>query len=226
MLALLKKEIDVSRLQVQIGKQDVDEKLTKQQREFFLREQLKAIKKELGLSKEGKEAELDKFEERLTKLKLPEEARQRVNEELEKLKLLEPASPEYHVSHTYLDWLTILPWGVFTKDSNDIRRSERILNRDHYGLDDVKERILEFLSVGILKGNLTGSILCFVGAARGGEDVDWPVDRAQHRARVLSFFGGWNPGRGRDQGAPGERTSVRCRASSSRRCGCARVRTR
>jgi ATP-dependent Lon protease len=161
-LYLLKKEIDISRIQVRIGKQ-IEEKLTKQQREFFLREQLKAIKKELGLEKEGKEAEIDRFLERLKKLKPSPEAQERIQEELDKLRLIEPVSPEFTVSRTYLDWLTILPWGVFTKDSYDIKRAERILNRDHYGLDDVKQRILEFLSVGILKGNIAGSILCFVG---------------------------------------------------------------
>ncbi len=161
-LLLLKKEIDISKIQVHINKQ-IDEKLTKQQREFFLREQLRAIKKELGLEKEGKEAEVERFEKRLKDLKLSEEATGRINEELEKLRLIEPASPEFNVTRNYLDWLTILPWGVFTKDSYDIRKAGRILNRDHYGLEDVKDRILEFLSVGILKGNISGSILCFVG---------------------------------------------------------------
>jgi ATP-dependent Lon protease len=161
-LTLLKKEIDLSRLQAQIGKQ-IEDKLSKQQRDFFLREQLKAIKKELGLEKEGKEAEVERFEERLKKLKLTDEATERVRDELEKLRLLEPVSPEFNVSRTYLDWLTILPWGVFTRDNYDIRKAERILNQDHHGLEDVKERILEFLSVGILKGNISGSILCFVG---------------------------------------------------------------
>ncbi len=161
-LLLIKKEIELSRLQVKIGKQ-IEEKLSKQQREFFLREQLKAIKKELGLEKEGKEAEVEKFQKRLEQLDLPDEAKERIEEEMEKLKLLEPASPEFTVTHTYLDWLTILPWGVFTEDSYDIKKAERILNRDHYGLEDVKERILEFLSVGIMKGNISGSILLFVG---------------------------------------------------------------
>jgi ATP-dependent Lon protease len=161
-LLLLRRETDISRIQVRIHKQ-IEEKLTKQQREFFLREQLKAIKKELGIEKEGKEAEADRFVERLKKLTLTAEARERIEEELDKLRLLEPVSPEFTVSRTYLDWLTILPWGVFTKDSYDIRRAERTLDRDHYGLDDVKQRILEFLSVGILKGNISGSILCFVG---------------------------------------------------------------
>ncbi|OGV57887.1 MAG: endopeptidase La [Lentisphaerae bacterium RIFOXYA12_FULL_48_11] len=161
-LILLKKEIDISKIQVQISKQ-IDEKLTKQQREFFLREQLRAIKKELGLEKEGKEAEVERFEKRLKDLKLTKEASERINEELEKMRLIEPASPEFNVTRNYLDWLTILPWGVFTKDSYDIKKAHRILNRDHYGLEDVKDRILEFLSVGILKGNISGSILCFVG---------------------------------------------------------------
>ena len=86
-----------------------------------------------------------------------------LKKEIDKLKLIEPASPEFNVSRTYLDWLTILPWGVFTKDNYDIAKARRILDRDHYGLEDVKQRILEFLAVGIMKGNISGSILCFVG---------------------------------------------------------------
>ncbi len=161
-LLLLQKETDISKLQVKISKQ-IEEKLTTQQRQFFLREQLKAIKKELGLEKEGKEAEVERFEKRIKKLTLSDEAQERIDEELNKLRLIEPASPEFNVSRNYLDWLTILPWGVFTKDNYDIAKASRILSRDHYGLEDVKDRILEFLSVGILKGNISGSILCFVG---------------------------------------------------------------
>ncbi|MEI8140419.1 MAG: endopeptidase La [bacterium] len=161
-LLLLKKEIDISRLQVKINKQ-IEEKVNKQQRDFFLREQLKAIKKELGLVKEGKETELDEFKERLAKLTLTDEAQERINEEMNKLGVMEPHSPEFAVSRNYVDWLTSLPWGVFSKDSYDIKKAGSILNTDHYGLDDVKDRILEFLSVGILKGNISGSIICFVG---------------------------------------------------------------
>jgi ATP-dependent Lon protease len=161
-LLLLRKEIGISKLQVRINKQ-IEEKLSKQQREFFLREQFKAIKKELGLSKEGKEAELDEFRERLTRLTLTDEARERIEEEMGKLALIEPQSPEFTVTRNYLDWLTALPWGVFSKDRYDIRRAAGILNADHYGLEDVKERILEFLSVGIMKGRISGSIICFVG---------------------------------------------------------------
>lgn len=161
-LLLLKKEIDISRIQVKINKQ-IEEKVNKQQRDFFLREQLKAIKKELGLVKEGKETELDEFKERLAKLTLTDEARERITEEMNKLGIMEPHSPEFAVSRNYVDWLTSLPWGVFSKDSFDIKKAGSILNADHYGLEDVKDRILEFLSVGILKGNISGSIICFVG---------------------------------------------------------------
>ena len=161
-LVLLKKELEVSRLQSKISKQ-IEEKISKQQREFFLKEQLKAIKKELGLEKEGKTAEIEKFEERLKKLNLGEEAQKAVDEELEKLRLLEPNSPEYTVTRNYLDWLTILPWGRFTRDSYNLEKARKILDRDHFGLQDVKDRILEFIAVGKMKGDISGSILCLVG---------------------------------------------------------------
>ncbi|MGD9019504.1 MAG: endopeptidase La [Desulfuromonadales bacterium] len=161
-LVLLKKELEVSRLQTKISKQ-IEEKISAQQREFFLREQLKAIKQELGLEKEGKTTEIEKFQKRLKQLKLNEEAERAVEDELEKLQLIEPSSPEYNVSRNYLDWLTILPWGLFSKDSYNIGRARRILDRDHYGLKDVKERILEFIAVGRMKGDISGSILCLVG---------------------------------------------------------------
>ena len=161
-LVLLKKELEVSRLQSKISR-SIEEKVSAQQREFFLREQLKAIKKELGLEKEGKDTELEKFEKRLKKLKLNSEAQKAVDDEMEKLSLIEPHSPEYTVSRNYLDWLTSVPWGVYSRDSYNIDRARRILDRDHYGLKDVKERILEFIAVGKLKGDISGSILCLVG---------------------------------------------------------------
>ncbi|MBN1140771.1 MAG: LON peptidase substrate-binding domain-containing protein, partial [Deltaproteobacteria bacterium] len=120
-LVLLKKELEVSRLQGKISKQ-IEEKVSQQQREFFLREQFKAIKKELGLEKEGKASEVEKFQERLKKLKLNEEAEKTVREEIEKLSLIESSSPEYNVSRNYLEWLTILPWGKFSKDSYNLER--------------------------------------------------------------------------------------------------------
>jgi ATP-dependent Lon protease len=161
-LVLLKKELEITKLQGEITRQ-IQEKLSGQQREFFLKEQLKAIKKELGLEKEGKTSEIEKFQERLKERKLNQEAQRVVEDEMEKFQLLEPTSPEYTVSRNYLDWLTVLPWGKFTKDSYDIERARTVLDRDHYGLDDVKERILEFIAVGKLKGDISGSILCLVG---------------------------------------------------------------
>ncbi|MDT8419301.1 MAG: endopeptidase La [Desulfuromonadales bacterium] len=161
-LILLKKELEVSRLQTKISSQ-IEEKISAQQREFFLREQLKAIKKELGLEKEGKTTEIEKFQERLKKLKLNDEAQKAVEEEMEKLQLIDPSSPEYNVSRNYLDWLTVLPWGRFSKDAYELKRARRVLDRDHYGLQDVKERILEFIAVGKMKGDISGSILCLVG---------------------------------------------------------------
>ncbi len=161
-LVLIKKELDVARLQSQIREQ-VDDKMNKQQREFFLREQLKAIQKELGLAKDDKTAEIDRFQERLAKLKLTEGAQKRVDEEMQKLSMLETGSPEYAVTRNYLDWLTQLPWGKFSKDKLDLKRARKVLDRDHDGLDDVKERIIEFLAVGALKGEIAGSILLLVG---------------------------------------------------------------
>lgn len=161
-LVLLKREVEISKLHVEINRQ-IQEKISGQQREFFLREQLKAIKKELGLEKEGKTAEIEKFTERLKELSLNAEAKKATDEELDKLQLLEPHSPEYTVSRNYLDWLTSLPWGKFSVDSYDLEKARRVLDRDHFGLDDVKDRILEFIAVGKLKGDIAGSILCLVG---------------------------------------------------------------
>ncbi|MFP5417647.1 MAG: endopeptidase La [Gammaproteobacteria bacterium] len=161
-LVLLKKELDVARLQSDI-REKVDEKMSEQQREFFLRQQLKAIQKELGLAKDDKTAELDTFNERLAKLTVPASAKKRIDEEMHKLSLLETGSPEYTVTRNYLDWLTVLPWGVHTQDKIDLERARSILDRDHDGLDDVKNRIIEFLAVGAMRGEISGSILLLIG---------------------------------------------------------------
>jgi ATP-dependent Lon protease len=161
-LILLKREVEISKIHVEINKQ-IQEKISGQQREFFLKEQLKAIKKELGLEKEGKVTEIEKFQERLNGMVLNKEARKAVDDEMEKFQLLESHSAEYTVSRNYLDWLTSLPWGKFSQDSYDIKKARSILDRDHYGLDDVKDRILEFIAIGKLKGEISGSILCLIG---------------------------------------------------------------
>jgi len=161
-LILLRKEREVMELQQKIREQ-IEEKVSKQQREFFLREQLKAIKGELGLEKDQKSVEVEKFREKIEKLELTEEARKAAEEELDKLSLIEPTSPEFNVSRTYLEWLTSLPWGNFSRERYDLRRARKILDEDHYGLDDVKKRILEFIAVRKVKKDTGGSIICFVG---------------------------------------------------------------
>ncbi|MCB1172303.1 MAG: endopeptidase La [Leptospiraceae bacterium] len=168
LLRLLQKETQLSQIRVKIQK-SIEEKVSKQQKDFFLREQLKAIKQELGLEKDDKSAEIEKFQKRLEKLQPSEEARKVIDEEINKLSLLEPASPEYNVSRNYLDWLTILPWGLLSEDSFDIQHARETLDRDHYGLKDVKERILEFISTGIKTNRITGSILCLVGPPGTGK---------------------------------------------------------
>lgn len=161
-LVLLQQELEVAKVQADI-RAHVEKEMQTGQREMFLREQLKAIQKELGLSKDDKTAEVDKFRERLQALTLPEPAQTRIEEELNKLSILETGSPEYSVTRNYLDWLTLLPWGKQTKDALDLDKARGILDRDHEGLEDVKERILEFIGVGIMKGAVSGSILLLVG---------------------------------------------------------------
>ncbi|MEN8108463.1 MAG: endopeptidase La [Pseudomonadota bacterium] len=161
-LRLINKELEVARAQMKIRKH-VEEEITSHQKEMFLREQLKAIQKELGMSKDDKTAEVDKFRERIKALQLPEVVQERLDEEMGKLSLLETGSPEYAVTRNYLDWLTLLPWGKHTSDRLDLEAARKILDRDHEGLDDVKERIMEFLGVGIMKGEVSGSIILFVG---------------------------------------------------------------
>ncbi len=161
-MLLLVQEKELLTVKEKINNQ-IENKVSKNQREFFLQEQLKAIKKELGMQKDPKTAELDKILKRAEKVKFSEEAKERFDEEMEKLKLIDTHSPEFAVTYNYLDWLVSLPWEKYTKDSYDIKKARKVLDRDHYGLDDVKKRIIEFISVNKLKGSIGGSILCFVG---------------------------------------------------------------
>ena len=161
-LALLSSELELARTQHDIRK-SVEDRMEGQQREFFLREQLKSIQKELGLEKDDRTAELDRFRERLESLKLSGEAQKRVEEEMGKFAILETGSPEYAVTRNYIDWITLLPWGKHSQDRLDLSAARKALDKDHYGLEDVKQRILEFLAVGIMKGEVSGSIILLVG---------------------------------------------------------------
>lgn len=161
-LILLKKELEVAKAQMEI-RQHVENEMQSRQRDVFLREQLKFIQKELGIQKDDRTAEVDKFKQRVENLELPDSVKKRIGEEIEKLSVLETGSPEYTVTRNYLDQLTGLPWNQFTADNLDLEHAETVLDRDHEGLADVKQRILEFLGVGKLKGEVVGSILLFVG---------------------------------------------------------------
>ncbi|MFH1153587.1 MAG: endopeptidase La [Pseudomonadota bacterium] len=161
-LLLLKKELEILKMQSEIS-QEVNRKVNENQRKFFLKEQLKIIQKELGLSKDDKTAEIDKFTERLKELTVPEHVQKRIDEELEKMGVLETGSAEYAVTRNYLDWLTSIPWGRHSQDHFGLEQARKILERDHDGLNDVKDRIIEFLAVGAYKKEISGSILLLVG---------------------------------------------------------------
>ncbi len=161
-MMLLQKEIEIAKLQTKIQK-DINTQVDDNKRKFFLKEQLKAIQKELGLQKDDKTSDVDKFKEKFAKLDPPEHVVKRFDEEIEKLSVLETGSSEYGVTRNYLDWVTSFPWGVHSEDNIDIERAEVILDRDHAGLSDVKERIIEFFAAGIYKKDISGSIILFVG---------------------------------------------------------------
>lgn len=190
-LLLLKKELDISKLQAMINKK-IESNVAHTQREFFLREQMKQIQKELGQGKDDKENDIDKFRERAENLKLSEEAEKVFEEELEKLSILDVQSAEYGVVRSYLDWLTVCPWGVLDKENEVLADAEAILDKDHYGLKDVKERISEIISVGHLKKTGTSaSIVCLVGPPGVGKtSIGKSIARALNRKFYRLSVGG------------------------------------
>ena len=161
-LVLLHKELEVARLQAEI-RSEVEQKMSKHQREFFLREELKIIQRELGIAKDDKTSDIDEFVARMETRDPPEHVVKRFNDEINKMSVLETGSPEYGVTRNYVDWLSSVPWGSYSKDKLSLRSAKQILNRDHAGLTDIKERILEFLAMGSFRGEISGSILLFVG---------------------------------------------------------------
>ncbi|KAL5217115.1 hypothetical protein ABZP36_017799 [Zizania latifolia] len=191
-LELVKKELEISKLQQSIAKA-IEEKITGEQRRYLLKEQLKAIKKELGLETDDKTALSEKFRKRIEsrKEKCPSHVLQVIEEELTKLQLLEASSSEFGVTSNYLDWLTVLPWGNYSDENFDVHRAQRILNEDHYGLDDVKERILEFIAVGKLRGSSQGKIICLSGPPGVGKtSIGRSIARALNRKFYRFSVGG------------------------------------
>lgn len=189
-LLLIKKELDLSRLQADISKR-IEDRISVNQREFFLKEQLKEIRKELGLTKDEKTQELEKLKKRAKKLNFTKEVQERFDEEMNKISLLDIQSPEFNVSRNYLDWITSLPWGITSKDNLDIEKAQKILNIDHYGLEDVKERILEFIATLKLKKEISGTILCFLGPPGVGKtSIGKSIARALNRKFFRFSVGG------------------------------------
>jgi len=162
LLVYLKREKDVAEIQKKIN-DEVNDKVNKYQKEYFLREQLKVIRQELGMEEDDKTKDVKKIKESIDKIKLPDDVKKVAYEELNRLETIPESSPEYHVARTYLHWIIDLPWDKSTQKEVDIDKAEKILNRDHYGLEKPKRRILEFLAVRKLKEDYDGTILCFAG---------------------------------------------------------------
>lgn len=159
LLSILVREIQIAEVDTIIDKQ-VKKNIDKNQREYFLREQLKVIHRELG---DDSEFELDEYKEKLETLDLPENVLKKCDKELSRLAKMNSSNPDANVIRTYLEWICDLPWSNFTKDTLEISNAKEVLDRDHYGLKEVKERIMEYLAVKKITGSMAGPILCLVG---------------------------------------------------------------
>lgn len=183
-LFVLKKELANAKLQQEISK-DVEKKITRKQQEYFLMEQLKGIKKELGMDSDGKDKLIETFKSRAAQCNMPETVKKVFDEELNKLQHLEPAASEFNVTRNYLDWLTQMPWGKRSEENFVISHAMKVLDEDHYGLKDVKDRILEFIAVGKLRGTVEGKIICLAGPPGVGKTS---VGKSIARALGREFF--------------------------------------
>ena len=185
---LLNREVEVLHLGNEIQSQ-VSNALSQSQREFFLREQLKTIKKELG--DEEANPDITVIRKKMAKKDLPKNVVDVINKEIERLEIMPQAASEYHVSYNYIDWLISVPWNEYSEDRNDIKLAKKILDEDHYDLKDVKERILEFLAVLQMKNDKKAPILCFVGPPGVGKtSLGQSIARALNRKFVRMSLGG------------------------------------
>jgi ATP-dependent Lon protease len=187
--AILGREIELLELGNRIQSQ-VQSELSKSQKEFYLRQQLKAIQRELGEG-DQRSAELEELRQKLDEANLPEEARKAADHEFERLRMIPPESAEHSVVRTYLEWLAALPWAVSTEDDLDLHHAKRILDEDHFDLEKIKERILEYLAVRKLKHDPRSPILCFVGPPGVGKtSLGRSIARAMGRKFVRMSLGG------------------------------------
>ena len=180
---LLSREVELSAMQAKI-QSEVKDEISKSQRDYFLREQVRAIHRELGELDE-RTAEIDEYKKKIKKARMSKEAREESDKQLKRLEQMHPDSAEASIVRTYLDWLVELPWKKGTKDDLDIGNAKKVLDRDHYGLDKIKDRILEYLSVRKLNPDMKGPILCFVGPPGVGKTS---LGRAIAKAMKRKFF--------------------------------------
>ncbi len=186
---LLSREVELSVMQAKI-QSDVKDEISKSQRDYFLREQVRAIHKELGELDERSQ-EVEEYKRKIKKARMPKEAREEADKQLRRLEQMHPDSAESSVVRTYLDWLTEVPWSKSTKDMLDIAKAQKVLNQDHFGLEKIKDRILEYLSVRKLNPNIKGSILCFVGPPGVGKtSLGQAIAKALKRKFIRISLGG------------------------------------
>ena len=184
---MLARELELASLEKQVQTR-VKKQVEKNQKDYYLREQIKAIQTELG---ESDENDVDELRQRLEKLPLNEEARKKCLKELERIARMAPGSPELGMSHTWVEWILDLPWGVTTEDTLDLKRARRVLEEDHWGLEKVKERIIEYLAVLKMKQDMKGPILCFVGPPGVGKtSIVKGIAKALGRNFVQMSLGG------------------------------------
>ncbi|MDD4725328.1 MAG: endopeptidase La [Tissierellia bacterium] len=186
---ILQEEIELLRIEDKIN-QRVKKQINKVQKEYYLKEQLRAIQKELGSGDDLTE-DIDEYKEKIEKLKMPKEVREKALKEVDRLTKTSPHSAEVGVIRTYLDWLVELPWNKETKEKIDIKAARQILDEDHYGLEDVKERILEFIAIRKLTNSMKGPILCLVGPPGVGKtSIAKSIAKALNRKFVRMSLGG------------------------------------
>ena len=189
-LMVVKREVMNAQLQSKISK-DVENKIQKRQREYWLIEQMKGIRRELGLESDGKDKIIETFKARGLKLAMPIAVKKVFEEELSKLAHLEPTASEFNVTRHYLEWLTQIPWGQHSAENFGIKNAMTVLDDDHHGLKDVKDRILEFIAVGKLRGTVEGKILCLVGPPGVGKtSIGKSIARAMNRQYYRFSVGG------------------------------------
>ena len=186
---LLSREVQLSTMQAKI-QSDVKEEISRSQRDYFLREQVRAINRELGESDESL-LEIDEYKKKIKRARMSKEADKEANKQLKRLEQMHPESAESTVVRTYLDWLVDMPWSRSSKDVIDIKRAQEVLDKDHYGLENVKNRILEYLSVRKLNRKMKGPILCFAGPPGVGKtSLGQAIARALKRKFVRISLGG------------------------------------